>query len=353
VLASEKASRLPTRQQEFLPERQLGLDSTTTTKEITMANATLDDQHEELDLNDTSTLPDDTNPNEDRGDNFTPTDDTPAEQQPKAAEKPAEDADEAAAEDDGRKNGSRMVPITRFNEVNERMKELAAQNQQLIEALTRGQTPQQTQAAPAEPQKTEQQHQADIKTLRQQYQDALLNGRDEEALNIQEKIDDAIEAKATERAMERLNQTLREQAQKAEQQSFQQVVSEMERNYPALDANSDEANEDAILYVVAKRDALIRAGQPLAEALRNAVGQAAKVFGLGGDEQPSHNANQTAQNRKEQALQRNAQAANAQPPQVAGLGNRATAPQRMDVSKMSEAEFEALPESEKARLRGD
>lgn len=317
-----------------------------------MANATLDDQDELIDASNTKN--DDNPSGEDRGDDFTPTDDdSPADKQAASNEGAAQPADEDDPGEEGRKNGSRMVPITRFNEVNERMKELAAQNQQLIEALTRGQTPQAPKQPEQNPQQTEQQHQADLKTLRQQYQDALLNGRDEQALEIQEKIDEVIENRATERAMERLNKTLQEQAQQAEQKTFQQVVAEMEQTYPALDANSDQANEDAILYVVAKRDALIRAGQPIAEALRGAVEQAARVFGLDGNTKPSHNADETTQNRRQQALQRNAQAANAQPPQLAGLGNRATAPQRADVSKMTDAEFEALPESEKARLRGD
>jgi hypothetical protein len=90
----------------------------------------------------------------------------------------------------------------------------------------------------------------------------------------------------------------------------------------------------------------------MTDALRKAVDQAAKVFALG-QEQPAHTAQGSQQNRQQQSLMRNAAAANQQPPQNAGLGNRATAPQRMDVAKMSDAEFDAMPEAEKARLRGD
>jgi hypothetical protein len=314
-----------------------------------MANATLDDQDEVLDLNGT---PDKETDTEDRGDDFMPTEDDA----PPAAKEPVEDKageEEPAPEREGRKNGSQMVPITRFNEVNERMKELASQNQQLIEALTRGQPITQEQAAtPPSAAPTEQVQLSDIKALRQQYQEALLNGLDEKALDLQAQIDDMIEARATERAMERLNQSLKDQAQAREQQTFQQVVTEMEANYPGLDAKSDQANEDAILYVVAKRDALIQAGNNMTDALRKAVDQAAKVFALG-QEQPAHIAQGSQQNRQQQSLMRNAAAANQQPPQNAGLGNRATAPQRMDVAKMSDAEFDAMPEAEKARLRGD
>jgi hypothetical protein len=56
--------------------------------------------------------------------------------------------------------------------------------------------------------------------------------------------------------------------------------------------------------------------------------------------------------RGKEAIQRNALAAAAQPMQLNGVGERASKA-RYDVSKMTEEEFDALPASEKKRLRGD
>lgn len=303
-----------------------------------MANATLDDQIEDLELEDDGSTIDEPTDNEDRGNDFEPTEDDKTSEP--AAEEPAQE------EDDGRKNGSRMVPITRFNEVNERMKELAAQNQQLLDAITRG-TPQQAQPEAPKPEAV-----TDLKELRVKHYAALTEGRDDEAIELQGQIDAAIEERAMQRAMAQMTASQAQREQAAQLQTFQQVVQEIERSYPQLNVNSDEANEDAILYVVAKRDALIKSGESMADALKQASDAAARMFGFGG-EQPAHIAKPANENRKQEALLRNAKAAQAQPPQTNGLGNRATAPQRLDVSSMNEAEFEALPESEKARLRGD
>ena len=304
-----------------------------------MANATLDDQIEDLELEDDGSTIDEPTDNEDRGNDFEPTeDDKPAEP---AAEEPAQE------EDDGRKNGSRMVPITRFNEVNERMKELAAQNQQLLDAITRG-TPQQVQPEAPKPEAV-----TDLKELRVKHYAALTEGRDDEAIELQGQIDAAIEERAMQRAMAQMTASQAQREQAAQLQTFQQVVQQIEQSYPQLNVNSDEANEDAILYVVAKRDALIKSGESMADALKQASDAAASMFGFATAPKPTHTAATTAENRKQEALLRNAKAAQAQPPQTNGLGNRATAPQRLDVSSMNEAEFEALPESEKARLRGD
>ena len=301
-----------------------------------MANANLDDQDEVLELEDDGNGENDPKPTtEDDGN------------QPTAEEKKPEAVTEEAEQDDGdRKNGSRMVPITRFNEVNERMKELAAQNQQLLDAITRG-TPTQQEVP------SQQEAPTDLKELRVKHYAALTEGRDEEALELQGQIDTAIEERAMQRAMAKMTESQAQREQAAQMQTFKQVVQQIEKDYPQLNVNSDEANEDAILYVVAKRDALIKAGESMADALKKASDSAAKMFGFADGEQPAHIAKTTTENRKQEALLRNAKAAQAQPPQLGGLGNRATAPQRVDVSTMSEAEFESLPESEKSRLRGD
>ena len=303
-----------------------------------MANATLDDQDDVIDLADDGNGENDTlagTEREDDGNQLDP--ETPAA------------TTEAAQEEEERRNGSRMVPIARFNEVNERMKELQTQ----VAALAAAQgTPQ-----PTQPQVPEQQPPAepevDLADLRKKHHNALVEGRDDEAIELQAKIDDEILNRATQNAMNRMAAQQSQREQQAAMQTFQQVVQQIEADYPQLDPKSDLVDPDAILFVRAKRDALMQAGASMTDAVQQASDAAASMFGFATAPKPTHTAATTAENRKREALLRNAQAAQAQPPQMGGTGNRATAPQRVDVSKMSEAEFEALPESEKARLRGD
>ena len=299
-----------------------------------MANAThLDDQDDVLDLDDTNTATD-TGSDEDRGDDFAPDDSTQAATEPAAP----------TQEDEDRKNGSRMVPIARFNEVNERMKEMQAQ---LAALATRQAQPAQQQPEP----QVQEEPAPDLGDLRKRHHNALVEGRDDEAIELQGQIDEEILNRATQNAMNRMAAQQAQREQQAAMQTFQQTVQQIEADYPQLNANSEQADEDAILFVVAKRDALIKLGTNPGEALRQASDAAARTFGFG--TQPAHTGKATGENRKQEALLRNAKAAQAQPPQLAGLGNRATAPQRVDVSDMPEDEFEALPESEKSRLRGD
>ena len=53
------------------------------------------------------------------------------------------------------------------------------------------------------------------------------------------------------------------------------------------------------------------------------------------------------------ARTKNADAANRQPPELGGKGDRATQTARLNVAEMSEEDFAALPAAEKKRLRGD
>lgn len=270
---------------------------------------------------------------EDRGDVVRPAAKGPAEQ-----------------EDASPQPSNRMIPLGRFNEVNERAKQLAAQNQQLLDALTRSNAApsQPAEAAPpaVDPSLT-------LKEKRAEYHQMLMNGDEEGALRVQEEVDQLVEDRATARALEQFRQEKAQETRNAELSSFQQTVAEIQAAYPQLDSSSAQADPDAIMFVVAKRDALMQQGHSPADSLRQASDAAARVFGLESGVQPSPTKRTNSDNRHIEAATRNARAANQQPAPLGGVGNRASAPARVDVASMTDDQFDALPESEKARLRGD
>lgn len=241
----------------------------------------------------------------------------------------------------------RMIPLSRFNAVNDRAKALQEQNQQLIDALTRAAPPAAPEPAPmAVPDSAEL-----LKSKRTEYHKALMDGEEGTALSLQAEIDELVEQRATTRALNSLMAQQQTQQREHDLRSFEATVSDIQNTFPQLDASHPQADSEAILFVVAKRDALIASGLGLAESLRQASESVAKLFGF--DAQTPHTSGANSDNRTMRNNLRNAQAANAQPAPLSGVGNRASAPQRQDVAKMTDEEFDALPASEKKRLRGD
>ncbi|MGJ3704643.1 hypothetical protein [Variovorax sp. AFSI2.2] len=319
---------------------------------------------------------------EDRGDNFTPTDDEPlldndgnsidAADAPTPAPAPAAAptaapvaAPAAAADDlDGdeieRQNGG-QIPKSRFNEVNERRKaeklradELAAENARLkaAAAAPAAATPTPAPApaaAPAVPS-------FDINAQERAYTEALLDGDTDKALKIRGEINDHILATAEQRASVRVRGEL-SQAQQAT--ALEEASDQAIADFPYL--NTAEG-ATALRIIVATRDAYIADGMKPHLALKKAASEVAPRFApapataAAPGVPPSRElptATPPIDTRTADALKRGAADSNLQPPAIVnGIGNRATQG-RIDVTTMTEAQFEALPEAEKKKLRGD
>lgn len=306
------------------------------------------------DNDDTTTLIDPSNP----GDGGGPADDEDNGNGPTAAELAAEEAQRAAAAakpaidaDPGTDSQvPRMIPKGRFDEVNEERKALAEQLAQAtaaLAALAAGRT-----TAPANAPAADEPGAFDLKAAMRERLRALASGDDDRALELDEQIQDYTlqQAKAAARQEYEASQATMTQQQQAA--ALKATAAELTKLYPQLDAKAADADQDAIDFVVARRDRLIAEGKPAHEALRQAVAVAAKRFGFDDDE-PAPTKVDGATARLLAARQRNAAAAAAQPPELGGKGNRATTVARFDVEKMTDEEFAALPEAEKKRLRGD
>ncbi|ULQ47403.1 hypothetical protein JN531_003760 [Flagellatimonas centrodinii] len=276
--------------------------------------------------------------------------------------------DTQGAGDGGDRSSGAYIPRARFNDVNTRRQaaeEEAARLRAELEAERAGAAGGQSAdvkaaeaaAPPPEP--------VDLKGLRKQRNDALLEGDVDKATEIEEQIDAEVERRADARANAAWQKREEEQAAAAAERARKAAEVELATeaaaviaDYPELDAGSDDApnpkaDMDLISEVVALRDSYIRRGTKPGEALRKAADRLCKKPDPADDDDGKAGGDSLSpEQRRQQILQRNAQ--HRQPPSVAGagVGGRAAAA-KLNVEAMSEDEFESLPEAEKARLRGD
>ena len=140
--------------------------------------------------------------------------------------------------------------------------------------------------------------------------------------------------------------------------ALQQAANAMEEAYPVFDNDSEEFNQDMTNEVVELRDAFIMKGYEAVDALSKAVKYVVKDHDLDQtvDEVPSlaGKAKKTDELAKKRAqVSRKLKAADAQPPELPGESSAHHGEKAMDLSSMTEEEFDALPEATLKRLRGD
>jgi len=258
-----------------------------------------------------------------------------------------EDSGKTATDDesgaDEKKDG--FIPKGRFNEVNNELKELKAK----LEALEKGKSPDGEHAdddagnLPPDPR-------AELKTLRQLQKDALLEGDQEEY----DRLTDEIDVKQIEIAKTELRT---EQQQEMTQAELKRELGKAAREafdiYPFLDnANPETCDPDAVSAVRTRRFQLEAEGLNPIEALRKAVEEKGPKFAkANGYEVDTSKADKIREERAQAAREKAAAASLAQPVELKGKGEQEKL--KIDVSKMSDAEYGKLPENVKARLRGD
>lgn len=242
---------------------------------------------------------------------------------------------------------AKMVPHARFNEVNETLKSERAERLRLEEELarTRGKVPEKEASAKDEPKPY------DFDAAEDRYNDAILSGDTEQAKVIRREIRQEeqkhFERAAEEKAAATYDARRQQDAQQAAQTALQAAAAEAYEAYPFLDDKGEAPNVDAIDMVVAVRDANMRKGMEPAEALRKAV---AKVGPIYSDKKPQEDREEERRSARESVIKRNLEREKQIPPRDQGLGERSRV---IDYGKLSEEEFDALPEAEKRRARGD
>ena len=270
------------------------------------------------------------------------TDDSPedGDEGGESTEEPVEE--EVAAEaDDGPeiedKKKSPMVPKSRLDEVLAKQKAL---QKQLDE-----QAAQQAQAQAEAPE-----YEFDAKEA--EYQQLVLDGEIEKATSLRTEIRNAEREQTMFEVQQKMGQTV-QQSQEAIQ--LQATAKAIEEQYPILDENSQDYNNDLANEVVELRDAFIMQGYQAADALTKAT----KYVVSGNTPEPVQEAappksnGAVIQKKKTAAVKKKIEASQSQPPDLKGQGNAERGEGTFDVNALSEDEFNALPEETLRRMRGD
>lgn len=270
------------------------------------------------------------------------------------------------AGEDG-KGQSSFVPVSRFNEINERRKAAEDEARQLREVLGNLTSPQaraaDTTAAATTPAEQARDFDKELDALQTRYDDGELNDaefkreerkllREQTRAEVLQEISPVINDVTAER--DRLR------SERVQAELDQESAKAIER-FPFLDSKAENANKEAITAVLAERDALIRAGIAVGKALRMAVNEVAPKFGAAAASAAAATKDGDGKTPDEVAARRRAGAAAAaakvegtQPPQVAGVGNgpRTVSSTPLSASVKDHDKWEKIPEAERVKALG-
>ena len=276
--------------------------------------------------------------------------------------------DDGDDDDDGDGDDKResSIPRSRFDEVNERRKiaeATMARQAEELEALRAASKQGQQQQDQAEEQGAKV-VEFDFEAKEGEYLDAVMEGDTDKAKSIRREINTALTTQIRQNSLAEARELVRAESQ---QQRVSEAAEAVISAYPLLDSTSKDADQDAIADVVDLRDTYIRRGKDPVQAMIDAANKVARMNGWkpadensgdGDDDSDGNNTRQAPKNgsrtedRRAQSVSRGAAAQRNQPDIRSGVGQRVKEG-TLDVSKMSDDEFERLSETEKSRLRGD
>ena len=267
------------------------------------------------------------------------------ESEPEVEETPVEteveeESEPLAAKTEEPETKSPMVPKSRLDEVLAKQKAL---QKQLDEA---------TQAA-AKPADAPEEYDFDAKEI--EYQTLVLDGEAEKAVALRKEIRAAEKSQIAWEMEQKMGQTVQ---QSQAEVALQAAAEEMETKYPVFNQNSSDYNEEYTNEVVELRDAFIIKGYNAVDALTRAVRYVVKDHGIGAsgevEQKPALAETKPDQTAKKKAtVAKKLKAAEAQPPELEGESSSSRGENVVDLTKISEDEFNALPEATIRRLRGD
>ena len=239
------------------------------------------------------------------------------------------------------------IPKSRFDEVIAERNAECEQNAELKRRLQALEAASNTKEPEAKKEEAK-----DVDALELECANLMLEGDVEKAVKLRTQINAAIREQAEAAAEQRLEAREVARTQKAQAAEMATVAAQITKDYPYLDT---EDGAMVIPQITALRDAYVAKGESPAAALRKAADFIAPKF----DPNPQDKADDEdkpepkTDTRTARAIERGLKDSAAQPPQMSGVGNRAMETVKRDVTRMSEEEFEALPESEKRKMRGD
>jgi hypothetical protein len=266
------------------------------------------------------------------------------------------DKDDAKPDAKPSKGDDAMIPKARFDEVNAKAKAAEEEAERLRKQLEEATKKPEVKA---EPEKEEpavssgvEKLQAELKERLAAKKDAMLEGEWEEH--------DRLELEVQRINREIAKEEIRAESEKRTSEAslakqMQDVASEAYSLYPFLDKDSDLADPDAINAVVVRRNELIQSGMSQPEALRQAVEEKgpkfAKINGIEVNDEQAEKVRKAKEAREISAREKAADASVRQPGNPKGGEREASF--KVDINKLTDAEYDKLPASVKAKLRGD
>lgn len=195
---------------------------------------------------------------------------------------------------------------------------------------------------------------AELRDVRKKGREALLDGELELCDELTDKADELVEQIAEKKAHS-VNTTTKAATDLAS--ALDSVAAKAYEKYPFLDvSNKETVDADAVSLVISRRNELIKGGMSQPAALQQAIDEKApkfaKLYGLvDSDGKETAAAKTTREAREKAARDKNANASLRQPGQPLGSEKEGTF--KVNVAKISDEEFDALPEKVKAKMRGD
>ena len=230
-----------------------------------------------------------------------------------------------------------MVPKSRLDEVLAKQKALQKQLEEM-------------QKAKQEVQKEAPNY--DFAAKEAEYQQFVLDGESEKAVALRNEIRQAEKDQFMFEVQQQMGQTVQ---QSQEQQALQVKATELEQKFPVFDINSAEHDPDLLKDALELRDAFMIQGYEGPDALEKAVNltllQQKPTLLQEKPVEASSEVKEVQQKQQKVKVEQKIQAAESQPPQM--RGESAKSSDKIDIHKLSEKEFGALPAETLKRLRGD
>ena len=229
-----------------------------------------------------------------------------------------------------------MVPKARLDEVLNKQKALQKQ----IDDMKAAQQP-----APDAPEEF------DFVAKEMDYQNHLLDGDAEKAASVRAEIRQAERVQIEYEMTQKMTDTVSNNHQA---NALQQAAAALEADFPVFDQKSTAYDEALTTEVIELRDAFMVQGANPVAALSRAAKFVINENNLVDNSETGSTLGATDEMSKKRAeVNKKLKAADAQPPEMGGEGAATRGEKALDLTSMTEEEFDALPEATLKRLRGD
>jgi hypothetical protein len=303
----------------------------------------------------------------DRGDFFEGTDDDENEEieDDQEDEESNEDDDDSEGDEDSDEDGGYeneeeeevtppkkepRIPKSRFDEINNRMKDANERNlwlEEQLEKLINQQSQQQKQSEPKVPEAPK----YDYDAAEEEYINLIIGGDIAKATKLRNDINkfrqkdlelliSGIENKANDNAKSTSSLLL-------EKERFESSITNMESKYPFLNHKDKSYNEEAVETVNTLLAGYLAAGKGKVESLQLAIKKVLPLYEKKGVDKP------TLGNQRKVEAGKKAAAASKQQPAKQKTNTRTSDMGKVNVNTMTDRDFSKLTAKEKSILRGD